>query len=156
MYARLPPDDQEELLRRRCWCSCEEKNFEGAGGLEMTDEIRATIAAQACILLLRRDDDDSYPQLRSIVVYPSAYRVLREQARVPLTHAGEAVDLGESWQHAPWRGRGTARAAAPPTRATGRTRPGTSSRTSWTRKTAPPTARRSWTAWPFDAPWRGC
>ncbi len=28
-----------------------EKQFEGCGGLEMTDEIRVTIDAQACILL---------------------------------------------------------------------------------------------------------
>ena len=72
MYARLPADDQAEL-RRRVLVFCAEKSFEGAGGLEMTDEIRVTIAAQACILLLRLDDDDYYPRLKSIVVYPSAY-----------------------------------------------------------------------------------
>ena len=49
-----------------------EKDFEGAGGLEMTDEIRVTIAAQACVLLLHRDTD-YYPALRSVIVYPSAY-----------------------------------------------------------------------------------
>ncbi|NIQ93476.1 MAG: zinc-dependent peptidase, partial [Desulfuromonadales bacterium] len=30
------------------------KQFFGAGGLEMTDEIRVTIAAEACMLLLNR------------------------------------------------------------------------------------------------------
>ena len=29
-----------------------EKNWEGCGGLELTDEIRVTISAQACLLLL--------------------------------------------------------------------------------------------------------
>lgn len=98
MYARLSPGDQAEL-RRKVLVFCAEKRFEGAGGLEMTDEIRVTIAAQACILLLRLDDDDDYPQLRSIVVYPSAYRVPREQLEGGVIHEGEAVHLGESWQH---------------------------------------------------------
>jgi Mlc titration factor MtfA (ptsG expression regulator) len=98
MYARLVPEDQEEL-RRRVLVFVDEKNFEGAGGLEMTDEIRVTIAAQACILLLRLDDDDYYPLLRSIVVYPSAYRVPREQREGAVVHEGDAVHLGESWQH---------------------------------------------------------
>ena len=98
MYARLPPADSAELLRR-VLVFCAEKNFEGAGGLEMTDEIRVTIAAQACVLLLGLDEDEYYPRLRSIVVYPSAYRVPREQLEGGVIHAGEAVHLGESWQH---------------------------------------------------------
>ena len=49
-----------------------EKHFEGCGGLELTDEIRVTIAAQACLLLLHRATD-YYPQLTSILVYPSGY-----------------------------------------------------------------------------------
>jgi len=98
MYARLSLEDRAELLRR-VLVFLAEKNFEGAGGLEMTDEIRVTIAAQACILLLRLDEDEYYPRLRSIVVYPSAYRVPREQREGAVIHEGEAVHLGESWQH---------------------------------------------------------
>ena len=45
---------------------------EGCGGLELTDEIRLTIAAQACLLLLHRETD-YYPQLSAILVYPSTY-----------------------------------------------------------------------------------
>lgn len=51
-----------------------EKNFEGCGGLELTDEIRVTIAAHACLLLLHRTTD-YYPKLTSILVYPSGYTV---------------------------------------------------------------------------------
>jgi MtfA peptidase len=47
-----------------------EKNFEGAGGLELTDEIRVTIAGTGCQLLLGRDHD-LFRRLVSIVVYPS-------------------------------------------------------------------------------------
>jgi MtfA peptidase len=71
IFRRLPAADQTELL------GCvqiflAEKYFEGCGGLEVTDEIRVTIAAQACLLLLHRETD-YYPELTSILVYPSAY-----------------------------------------------------------------------------------
>jgi Mlc titration factor MtfA (ptsG expression regulator) len=47
-----------------------EKNWEGAGGLELTDEIRVTISAQACLLLLGLPHN-FYQNVQSIVVYPS-------------------------------------------------------------------------------------
>src|SRR6187549_3648954 len=50
-----------------------EKSFEGCGGLELSDEIKLTIAGQACLLLLHRETD-IYPNVDAIVVYPSAYR----------------------------------------------------------------------------------
>lgn len=96
MYARLSRPDRDELLRR-VLVFLGEKNFEGAGGLQMTEEIRVTIAAQACILLLRLDDDDYYPRLRSIVVYPTAYKVPRDARHGGIVHEDEAVHLGESW-----------------------------------------------------------
>src|SRR5687767_6573592 len=98
MYARLSEADRRELLAR-VLVFIAEKNFEGAGGLEMTDEVRVTIAAQACILLLRLDDDDYYPALRSIVVYPAAYQVPRQERTGEIVPEDHAVHLGESWGH---------------------------------------------------------
>src|SRR5690606_9178943 len=40
------------------------------GGLEMTDEIRVTVAGQACLLILGLDHD-LYRRVESILVYPS-------------------------------------------------------------------------------------
>ena len=51
-----------------------EKQFVGCNGLEVTDEIRATIAAQACLLLLGRPGS-LYDELHSILVYPDAFWV---------------------------------------------------------------------------------
>jgi len=48
----------------------EEKQWEGCGGLELTDEIRVTIAAQASLLLLGLDHN-YYRNLESILVYPT-------------------------------------------------------------------------------------
>jgi Mlc titration factor MtfA (ptsG expression regulator) len=48
----------------------EEKEWEGCGGLDLTDEIRVTIAAQACLLQLGLPHD-YYRNVESILVYPS-------------------------------------------------------------------------------------
>ncbi|MBP6105870.1 MAG: M90 family metallopeptidase [Steroidobacteraceae bacterium] len=50
-----------------------EKQFVGCNGLAITDEIRATIAAQACLLLLGRPG--LYDELQSILVYPGTFWV---------------------------------------------------------------------------------
>src|SRR5438309_9939878 len=73
IFRRLPRADQIELLGH-VQVFLTEKHFEGCAGLELTDEIRVTIAAQACLLLLHRDTD-YYPELTSILVYPSTYAV---------------------------------------------------------------------------------
>ena len=47
-----------------------EKHWEGCGGLELADEIRVTISAQACLLLLGLPHE-FYRNVVSILVYPS-------------------------------------------------------------------------------------
>jgi Mlc titration factor MtfA (ptsG expression regulator) len=71
IFRRLPEADRNELLGH-IQIFLAEKHFEGCGGLALTDEIRITIAAQACLLLLHRDTD-YYPGLTSILVYPTGY-----------------------------------------------------------------------------------
>jgi Mlc titration factor MtfA (ptsG expression regulator) len=71
LYGRLTEADKEEL-RGHVQVFLEEKRFEGCNGLTMTDEVRLTIAAQACLLLLHRESG-YYPALSSIVVYPDEY-----------------------------------------------------------------------------------
>ena len=74
-----------------------EKSFEGCDGLEMTDEIRVTIAAQACILLLHRETD-YFAKLVSILVYPSTYVVPGGQhVGAGMISLEEEARLGESW-----------------------------------------------------------
>jgi Mlc titration factor MtfA (ptsG expression regulator) len=98
LYSRLPEADQEEL-KRHILIFMAEKRFEGCGGLRLTDQIRITIAAHACILLLHRKTD-YYPGLKSILVYPRAYLAANTR------HVGggivletEDVRAGESWHH---------------------------------------------------------
>jgi MtfA peptidase len=93
---QLSPADRREL-EEHVQVFLAEKRFEGAGGLRMTDEIRVTVAAQACVLLLHRRTD-YYPGLRSIIVYPHAY-VARHFERDDAGIVSEGMEhrLGESW-----------------------------------------------------------
>src|SRR4051812_21163918 len=68
-YCRLSPTEQQEL-RDLVQVFVAEKSWEGCGGLTLTDEMKVTIAAQACLLVLalpHRLFDD----VESILVYPS-------------------------------------------------------------------------------------
>lgn len=75
-----------------------QKHFSGAGGLEITDEIRVTIAAEACMLILNRSSR-VYPALRYIIVYPTTFVVKRSNTDVTgVVDHGSRNLLGESWQ----------------------------------------------------------
>ena len=73
-----------------------EKSFEGCGGLELTGEIKLTIAAQACLLLLHRETD-FYPGVEAILVYPGSYRAPTRSNAAGVVIEGEQARLGESW-----------------------------------------------------------
>ena len=88
VFCRLPPEDRSELLGH-IQVFLAEKHFEGCGGLDLTDEIRVTIAGQACLLLLHRETD-YYPELTSILVYPTGY-----------TEDGERYLGGGVWEEGP-------------------------------------------------------
>ncbi|NLW50243.1 MAG: zinc-dependent peptidase [Candidatus Brocadiaceae bacterium] len=100
LYGELSPDDQREL-RGHIQVFLAEKEFEGCGGLEITDEIRVTIAAQACFLLLHRKTD-YYPGLYTVLVYPSSYVAhTRRWSAGGIVTEGPQVRLGEAWRHGP-------------------------------------------------------
>ncbi|QSX39761.1 M90 family metallopeptidase [Shewanella cyperi] len=97
LYQTLPPHLQLQL-KRHIQVFLSEKQFIGCGGLEITDEIRVAIAAQACLLLLNRKTD-FYPGLRQILVYPDAFYVDREHRDdIGLVSEQRHLLAGESWQ----------------------------------------------------------
>jgi Mlc titration factor MtfA (ptsG expression regulator) len=78
-----------------------EKHWEGCGGLTMTDEIKVTIAAQVCLLLLGLEHH-SFERVQSILVYPRGYRATGEMlGRDGLIHEGGQARLGEAWYRGP-------------------------------------------------------
>jgi Mlc titration factor MtfA (ptsG expression regulator) len=97
LYLRLADEDRREL-RGLIQIFLDEKHFEGCGGLTLTDTIRVTIAAQACVLLLHRETD-LYPRLITILVYPSTYVArAREPIGGGMVLEGEVARLGEAWK----------------------------------------------------------
>jgi Mlc titration factor MtfA (ptsG expression regulator) len=111
LYGLLPEEDQERL-RRRLPRFIAGKFWEGCAGQRITDEVRVTIAAHACLLLLGLDDDYDFDNCKSILVYPGGYLQVAEDDFGQAVNAGHM--LGEahhegpvvlSWWHACWEGR---------------------------------------------------
>ena len=141
LYRRLAEADRRELLGH-VQVFLAEKPFEGCGGLTITDEIRVTVAAQACLLLLHRRTD-YFPRLRSILVYPTSFVAKTVKQEGPgMIAEGPEARLGETWLRGPlvlsWD---DVLADAAGSR-TGSNVVLHESRTSWTTRTARQTARR--------------
>jgi MtfA peptidase len=94
-FRRLSASDRAELLGH-VQVFLAEKRFEGCGGFTITDEVRVTIAAQACLLLLHRRTD-CFPGLLTILVYPLTYMVEeKRQVGEHLWEEGTVSRLGET------------------------------------------------------------
>jgi Mlc titration factor MtfA (ptsG expression regulator) len=96
LVARLPAR-QQLRLKGLMQVFLAEKPILGCRGLRVTDEIRVTIAALACLPLLGAARG-IYPDLRQVLVYPGAFVVDR-----PVTESGGVLSdqrrvlAGESW-----------------------------------------------------------
>ena len=96
LFNRLPGELKQQV-EGHAQILLEEKNFEGHDGLEMTDEIRVTIAGQASFLLLNQKEF-FLDTLRSVIVYPSAYKARTVKLGVGGIYTeSEQTVLGQSW-----------------------------------------------------------
>jgi Mlc titration factor MtfA (ptsG expression regulator) len=93
----LSPAQHDRLLRL-IELFLRDKHFEGAGGLTLTEEMKVTIAAEACLLVLELEGP-CYPALRTVLVYPASF-VPKHIERLPTGQiAPVPVPLmGESWR----------------------------------------------------------
>jgi len=95
-FARLPADLQLQL-KKHVQVLLAEKPFIGCAGLEVTDEMRVLVAAQASLLQLNRRAG-GFPNLRQVLVYPGAFVVARETPDAAgLVRDERRVLAGESW-----------------------------------------------------------
>jgi MtfA peptidase len=93
---RLPADLQLQL-KRHMQVFLAEKRFVGCAGLVVTDEMRVTVAAQACLLLLNRPAG-YFRGLREILLYPGAFVVDRVRADGSgVLQEQRGALAGESW-----------------------------------------------------------
>src|ERR1700754_2411563 len=74
-YVQRMPVDLQLQLKRHIHVFLAEKPFIGCAGLTVTEEMRVTIAAQACLLILNRPESGYFEKLRQVLVYPGAFVV---------------------------------------------------------------------------------
>lgn len=94
-------DVEASELRARIQIFIAEKNWEGCGGLELTEEIKVTIAAHACLLVLGMEEE-YFDRVATVLVYPESYATPQ-----PIFHEDGTIDesrretLGEAWYRGP-------------------------------------------------------
>jgi Mlc titration factor MtfA (ptsG expression regulator) len=76
-YQYLTADEQARLRDRLRWFVAE-KHWEGCAGLTVTDEMKVTIAAQACLMTLGLSGEP-LANVLSILIYPNEYTVPEER-----------------------------------------------------------------------------
>ena len=99
LYALLP----QELLPTLHGCInlfLDEKEFFGCDGLEITEQMRLTIAGNASILLLKRDIH-RYTGFTSILVYPETYVANEVEYDGLVEIHQQSARAGESWHRGP-------------------------------------------------------
>jgi len=91
------PAAQQLRLKKQIQVLLADVPFIGCAGLEVDDEVRVTIAAQAAFLLLGRGG--SFGNLRQVLVYPGHFVVPRSEVGAGgVVHEGRDVLAGQSWQ----------------------------------------------------------
>jgi hypothetical protein len=79
-----------------------EKEWEGCGGLELTDEMRVTVAAHACRMILELDVD-YFRQVQTILIYPAGFKTPQQLPLLPglALEGGKSDVLGQSVHRGP-------------------------------------------------------
>ena len=96
LVRRLPVDLQLQL-KKHMQVFIAEKAFIGCGGLQVTEDMRVVVAAQACLLLLNRPAD-YFRNVRQILMYPHPFVVNRTTTDVSgVLQENRQALAGESW-----------------------------------------------------------
>lgn len=74
-------------------------DFTGCNGLDVTEDMRLSIAAQACLLIV--NSDTWYDHLAEILVYPGAFKSRQQRYNGYVVTEAEVVRTGESWARGP-------------------------------------------------------
>lgn len=93
------PHELHSKLQGKISLFLDQVDFVGCNELEITEEMRLSIAAQACLLVV--NSDAWYTNLRTILVYPSAFKSKTATHDGFVVHETETVRLGESWARGP-------------------------------------------------------
>jgi hypothetical protein len=95
---RAMPDDVRKSLDGHIQVLMAEKHFEPCGGLDLVDtSMKLLISAQAALLLVRLRKHGFYRKLKSILVYPTAFRDSGRRRFGLSDKEDDSKMLGESW-----------------------------------------------------------
>ena len=98
LVGRLPAALREKL-EGRINLFLDQIEFYGCDGLEVTEEMRLSIAAQACLLVV--NNGAWYTHLRTVLIYPGAFKSMQRKQDGYIVTERETVRLGESWARGP-------------------------------------------------------
>ena len=97
LYSLLP-EDVKLRLHERVARFVESTRFEGCNGLELTEGMILTVAAQACLLVLNREGEP-YPELKNVYLYPTTFSsIQKSRDAMGIVTEREVHRLGESWE----------------------------------------------------------
>jgi len=99
LYSQLP-DDLKSELHGHINVFLAEKQFMGCDELEVSDEMRVTVAGLACILLLNRPAT-YFPGFSSIIIYPDSYVATEVSFDGHVEVRRKTKRAGESWLRGP-------------------------------------------------------
>ncbi|MGJ8597858.1 zinc-dependent peptidase [Sulfitobacter sp.] len=98
LVARMPRALRDKLEGKIC-LFLDQVTFQGCNGLEMTEEMELSIAAQACLLVM--NTQSWYDNLTTVMVYPSAFKSKGTRTDGYVVTETETVRTGESWSRGP-------------------------------------------------------
>jgi Mlc titration factor MtfA (ptsG expression regulator) len=97
----LLTDDEQIRLRGDLRIFMAEKNWEGALGFDVTDEVKVTVSAIACLLTVAFARHDYFPNVPTIIVYPSAYVAPSQATYGQVIESSTQARLGEAHGNGP-------------------------------------------------------
>lgn len=98
MIKRLPPKFRGSL-EGKVNLFLDQVRFFGCDGLDVTEDMELSIAAQACLLVV--NSDMWYDNLTTILIYPNAFKSRQQRHSGYVVTEKEVVRTGESWDRGP-------------------------------------------------------
>ncbi len=100
-FLRGLSEEETKRLKQLVVLFLSEKEMHGANGLKLTDDVRLSIAAQACLPILNLGLD-TYHGWVGVIVYPGEFRVRKEETDEDgIVHTFDEGLAGEAWPGGP-------------------------------------------------------
>ncbi|MCL6284734.1 zinc-dependent peptidase [Ruegeria sp. 2012CJ41-6] len=95
---RLPPG-LRAVMDGKVNLFLDQVDFVGCDGLEVTEDMQLSIAAQACLLVV--NSELWYENLTTVLIYPNAFKSRQRRQSGYVVTEQEVVRTGESWDRGP-------------------------------------------------------